>query len=490
MSVSVAERITDIAGHQPDEAAIINALPNGSESIVSWKELERRSRERASILKKAADPLAGIGVLCVPAHNTPAAIVDIVAAARAGITILPLDPNLPQEPREALLRNIRKNYGPTIEVQGSEVKTEGRTGENAQRPAKYILTTGGTSGAAKVVVHPGPITYDSRRTPSLLLRSTGWRTAQRQYIIGPLYHAGPFTYCITGILDANTIIVSGHFEPARVLGNIERYGVNWFQFTPTHMARLAVACGPEMERPGFPSIRGILHSAAACPHQTKREWLDLIGPERIYELYATTEDIGCTLASGAEWLRRPGTVGRGIFTQIRILDEGLRQLRPGQVGRIFMRKALPSAEDALYLDRALSSAQKEGYRSVGDYGRLDDDGYLYIEPRREDMFTVGGENVYPAKIESIISEHPLVSDVAVIGIPDETFGSRVAAAICTRENAQLSLAELIAHCRGRLASFELPGLVRQVGQLPRNEAGKLQRWRLSGTFTEGDVHGG
>jgi bile acid-coenzyme A ligase len=300
----------------------------------------------------------------------------------------------------------------------------------------------------------------------------------------------PFTYCVTGLLDANTIIIPPRFEPAEAWKIIPRYGVQWLQLTPTHMSRMAASssCGTE----SLSQVRGILHTAAFCPSETKRRWIELAGPSRIFELYGATEDIGYTLASGQEWLERPGTVGRGILTQIRILDERLRPLPTGTVGRVFMRRLRSPAGRSRYLGAVAPGTAgtgtagavlaEDGFRSVGDYGWLDDDGYLFLKSRREDMIIVAGKNVYLAEIENVIAEHPLVCDVAVLGAPDPVFGSKVVAVISTHGNQPLGLVDIIGHCQGRLAVHQMPQRVHQVTEVPRNEAGKIQRWSLPPAF--------
>jgi bile acid-coenzyme A ligase len=479
MAQTVSERLADIAGHAGSDAAVMSFLPDGTPTVLRWAELDQRTQERARSFRQAARPLGGAAVICIAASRTPGTVVDILAAARAGMPIFPLDPSLPQHARALMLEQLTVNYGPTLQVRSNGLEP-GRSDKSAVETVGYFLGTGGTTGKPKIVKHLGPLTYDPRLLPSRALRRARWQSGQRQLIVGPLYHAAPFTYCLTGLLDANTVIIPPNFEPAKIWHVIRSHGVQWLQLTPTHMARMLDS--PSCSARHLKQLQGLLHAAAFCPHQIKRRWIEIAGPSRIFELYAATEDIGCTLASGEEWLARPGTVGRGVLTQIRILDEELSAQPAGSVGKVFMRGPRPLAGAPSYLGGISPHQAPGGFRSVGDYGWLDEDGYLFLKSRREDMITVAGKNVYPADIESVIAEHPVISDVTVFGIPDAVFGSRIAAVISTRDRQPLSVSDIVAYCRGRLAVHQLPQKIHHVAQLPRNEAGKIERWRLPSVF--------
>jgi bile acid-coenzyme A ligase len=477
----ISERITDIAERLGREPALISFLPDGTQTVLQWAQLERRTQDRARAIAEAVRPAGGLAVVCVAAHKTASTVIDILAAARARLPVFPLDPGMPMAVRARMLRQLTASYGPVLTLRGNAGEIE-QSPVRAVADVSYFLATGGTSGQPKIVKHPGPLTYDPRLVPSGVLRRARWQSGQRQLIVGPLYHAAPFSYFLTGLLDANTVILPPRFEPDRTWKILSTCGVQWFQLTPTHMARLAdsPACAAECLR----HVHGILHTAAACPHQLKRRWIELAGPDRIFELYTATEAIGSTLASGEEWLRRPGTVGRGMLTQIRILDEQFRPLPRGSVGRVFMRGPRQRSGGPGYLGDVAAAETADGFRSVGDYGRLDEDGYLFLEPRREDMVTVGGKNVYPADVEKAIAEHPLISDVAVFGVPDAVFGTKIVAVISTHDDRRVGIADLVVHCQGRLAVYQMPRKVHRVAHVPRNDAGKLERWRLASAFPE------
>jgi len=226
----------------------------------------------------------------------------------------------------------------------------------------------------------------------------------------------------------------------------------------------------------FSSIQAIFQTAAPCPPWLKRAWFDLVGPEKIYELYSMTEGIGATAIRGDEWLVHPGSVGRNTVSDIRILDADGTDLPTGQVGEIFLRLKGPSVPTHEYIGSPPAKTTPDGFTTMGDLGWLDEENYLFIADRRVDLIITGGANVYPAEVEAALTEHPGVGDVAVIGVPDDDWGKRVHAMIQPRDPADpVTVAALDAHCRERLASYKIPKSYEFSDQLPRDEAGKLRR---------------
>jgi len=182
---------------------------------------------------------------------------------------------------------------------------------------------------------------------------------------------------------------------------------------------------------------------------------------------------------GDEWLRRPGSVGRGLRTDIRILADDMRELPTGEIGEVFLRQHYASGPTFRYVGAPPARSTDDGFTSVGDLGKLDDDGYLYVIDRRSDMIVTGGVNVFPAEVEAALLEHPGVADVAVVGVTDPEWGRRVHAVIePTDPTARPGVEMLRAHCRARLARSKVPKTFSFVVSLPRSEAGKLNRVAL------------
>ncbi len=340
----------------------------------------------------------------------------------------------------------------------------------------YLLATGASTGIPKISARPGPLRYDPAGTPSLVIRQTGWRTGQRQLIVGPLYHAAPFTAFLDALLDRNTVVLQPFFAPQWTVELVRRYAIEWLQLTPAHMREILRL--PDLDPADFASLRGMLHTAARCDADTKRGWIGLLGPERVYELYGATEGVGVTLVRGDEWLARPGTVGRGFLTQIRILDDAGNPVPPGTAGTVFMRTPQRVGRSDYVNEQAIRTTP-DGFATVGDHGRLDSGGYLYLEPRDHDIINVGGEKVDPDEVEAALRDHPAVIDAVAVAVPHQTLGSVVGVHVVLRPGASVRRAELAAHCGRRLASYKIPKQFTFVDQLPRSAAGKIQRWRLA-----------
>jgi bile acid-coenzyme A ligase len=221
-----------------------------------------------------------------------------------------------------------------------------------------------------------------------------------------------------------------------------------------------------------------LHLGAPCPEWLKQAWIDWLGPDRILEVYAATEVQALTVIDGREWLRHRGSVGRPVMGEIRVLDSDGGQAPPGTVGEIWMRRGTGQPPPYRYIG-ATARTRPDGWESVGDMGRLDDEGYLYLADRQADMILVGGSNVYPAEVEAALEAHPAVLSACVVGVPDEDLGAVPHAVV--QLAGEFSEEALVAHLRTRLASYKLPRSFQRVDVPLRDEAGKVRRsaWRTT-----------
>jgi bile acid-coenzyme A ligase len=480
MALSVRRRIADIARAEPDRTALVGFDASLAEQALSWREFADQVLAGADELGAALSrgtPSCAV----VPADNTVATAVGIAAALAAQVPVFPMSKAAPPPERDALLRLLGRRFAhgylmdPRLRPEPMDLPA------GAGRPADggtvaYLLATGASSGIPKISARPGPLRYDPASTPSLVIRQAGWRTGQRQLIVGPLYHTAPFTTFLDALLDGNTVVLQPFFAPQWTADLVRRYAIEWLQLTPTHMREILRL--PDLDPTEFASLRAMLHTAARCDAQTKRGWIGLLGPERVYELYGATEGIGVTLARGDEWQARPGTVGRGFLTQIRILDDAGAPAPPGTAGTVFMRTPQRVGRSDYVSDQAIRTTA-DGFATVGDHGRLDRDGYLYLEPRHHDLINVGGEKVDPDEVEAALREHPAVVDAVAVAVPHGTLGSVVGAHVVLRPGASVRKAELAAHCGRRLAGYKIPKQFTFVDQVPRSAAGKVQRWRLA-----------
>jgi bile acid-coenzyme A ligase len=237
-----------------------------------------------------------------------------------------------------------------------------------------------------------------------------------------------------------------------------------------------VAALPDIRHRDFSSVAWILQGAAVMPHALLRTWFDLLSPEQVVMAYGMTENLGLTALRGDEWLAHPGSVGRGFRgTEIRVLDQAGRALGPGQLGEIYLRA--PMSAGYRYLGGAPPlPSTPDGFRSAGDIGQLDEDGYLYIADRRADMIVSGGANVFPAEVECALAEHAGIADVVVIGLADPEWGRRVHAVVQPADAAApLTAHDVIAYAKSRLAAYKVPKTVEFVDELPRTGATKINR---------------
>jgi bile acid-coenzyme A ligase len=247
---------------------------------------------------------------------------------------------------------------------------------------------------------------------------------------------------------------------------------------------------PGVRERDFSSLQGIASTAAPCPPWLKRAWFDLIGPEKIYELYSMTEGIGATAIRGDEWLDHPGSVGRNSFSDIRILDADGNDQPTGQVGEIFLRLKGPSTPTHEYIGSPPAKSIPDGFTTVGDLGWLDEEGYLFLADRRVDLIITGGANVYPAEVEAVLSGHPGIGDVVVIGVPDAEWGKRVHAIVQPADPVNPPTApDLDAYCRERLAAYKVPKTYEFAESFLRTDAGKVRRSALVAKRESGWVPG-
>jgi long-chain acyl-CoA synthetase len=230
----------------------------------------------------------------------------------------------------------------------------------------------------------------------------------------------------------------------------------------------------------------VIHSAAPCPVDVKHKMLAWWGPV-IFEYYAASEG-GGTLVTPAQWLEKPGTVGKAWpISKLRIARDDGSECAPGEVGTVYMSMGAHKFE--YHKDREKTAKSwRDDHFTVGDAGFLDADGYLFLCDRKSDMIISGGVNIYPAEIEAALGEHPKVGDVAVFGIPDDDWGEQVKAVIEPVEGAEPSQAlaeDILAFCRERLAAFKVPKTVDFTPALPRDPNGKLYKRKLRDPYWAG-----
>jgi bile acid-coenzyme A ligase len=338
-------------------------------------------------------------------------------------------------------------------------------------PHWKAMTSGGSTGRPKVIVDAMPARWNPEE---------GFLCQQPGEVIlnpGPLYHNAPF-HCINmGLFVGATIVEMGKFDALRALELIDAHKVNWVTMVPTMMHRIWRLGSDVLSRFTLPSLRMVLHMAAPCAAWLKEAWIGWLGSERVWEYFGTTEGTGSTMISGTDWLAHRGSVGRvREGYALKILDEHGQERRPGEVGEIYFRPQGGPGSTYHYLG---STPRRVGeWESHGDLGCVDEQGYLYLSDRRNDLIISGGANIYPAEVEAAIEAHPAVRSSAVIGLPDEDWGACVHAIVQPIEGAALNDTELLEFVAERLARFKLPRSIEFTSEPLRDEAGKVRRAAL------------
>ncbi len=292
----------------------------------------------------------------------------------------------------------------------------------------------------------------------------------------PMYHAAPLRWSMTVHRHGGTVVMMQHFEPVAALAAIEHYRVNASQWVPTHFVRMLKLPEADRTRHDISSMKAAIHAAAPCPIPVKEAMIAWWGPV-IYEYYAGSEGNGFTSISSDQWLAHRGSVGRPAYGVAHICGEDGEELPPGSEGLIYFEGGGQFAYHNAPAKTA-EAANAHGWTTLGDIGRLDDEGYLYLTDRKSFMIISGGVNIYPQEIENRIITHPKVTDVAVIGAPDPEMGERVVAVVQPADMADAGpelAAELIAWCRAELSGVKTPRQIDFEAELPRHATGKLYK---------------
>ncbi len=404
-----------------------------------------------------------VALLIPGSHAYLAAVMGLLAE---GMFPIPLDPRLTAYERERILAHLEPDLVVEDEVAlGVLPKSDGLP------RARPMHVTSGTTGTPKGV-YSGLL--DDEQAAALVAEERDlWAFAADDVnlVLSPLYHSAPLRFGMGTVLAGGRVVIPGPFDPAAVTEAIRTEHPTSMFCVPTHLQRL-FAHWDEVGAPDLSCFRLVAHAGAPCPPETKRRLIEAFPDGSTWEFYGSTEG-QFTACASEEWLTRPGTVGRA---------------RPGRTlsvdadGVIWC--AVPEhARFSYYGDPEKTAAAWRGDRfTVGDVGRLDDDGYLFLEGRREDLIISGGVNVYPLEVEQILGEHPGVTDIAVYAADDPEWGQRVCAAVV----GDVSEAELTAYAREHLAPPKQPKTWVFHDVLPRTLTGKVRRDRLATVSGEGE----
>ncbi|MGE2731535.1 fatty-acid--CoA ligase FadD4 [Mycolicibacterium vaccae] len=338
----------------------------------------------------------------------------------------------------------------------------------------------GTTGRPKGIKRELPHVHPSESPGLMAALVSFWMHPDAVYLSpAPLYHTAPSVWSMQTQAGGITTVVMEKFDAEGTLDAIAKHKVTHGQFVPVMFTRMLKLPEDVRRKYDVSSLERVMHAAAPCPVEIKKQMIDWWGPI-VDEYYASSEAHGSTLITAEEWLTHPGSVGRPLSGTLHICDEDGNELPAGQAGEIYFE----GGYDFEYLNdptKTESSRHPKGWKTVGDIGYVDEEGYLYLTDRRHHMIISGGVNIYPQEAENMLVTHPKVMDAAVFGVPDHEMGQRVTAAVQTVDPADATpefAEELINWLRDRLAHYKCPRTISFEAQLPRTDTGKLFKGEL------------
>jgi long-chain acyl-CoA synthetase len=484
----------------PDKPAYIMA---GSREVVTYRQLDERSNQGAHLLR--AHGLRAGDMVALFMHNSARFLEIVWAAQRSGLYYIGVPTRLTASEVNFLLRDS----GAKVLVYSGDLKnvvlaaTEGleslarfsvdadvddrtdfvtlrgtmsSTPIDDESPGQDMLYSSGTTGSPKGIKRPRPQGGIDEPTPvTNLVRTLYGQDENTVYLSpAPLYHAAPLRFCMAVHQLGGTDIIMEKFDPVEALKLIAAFQVTHAQWVPTHFVRMLRL--PEEVRKSYDttSLKSVYHAAAPCPVEIKRQMLEWWGPI-VHEYYSSTELNGLTAATAAEWMKRPGTVGRAVIGDIRICDDNGEPVPARTEGLVYFANGNPIEYHGDPV-KTRQAYNQHGWTTVGDIGWVDEDGYLFLTDRQSFMIISGGVNIYPQEIENLLISHPDVADVAVIGAPDPDMGEKVVAVVQPNDRTadREQLAEALTNfARAHLSGYKIPRVIDFRDELPRQPTGKL-----------------
>lgn len=490
----------------PDKAAIIMAATG---QTISYGELEARSNRVAQLLRTRGLDVGDTVAICLENHES---FFDLCwGAQRAGLIYVVISCRLTAPEIAYILKDsgAKLLFGSTYMagalpdvakacpdvpqlVFGGEGEANAEAALTAmpdtpvadQRAGTDMLYSSGTTGRPKGIRLPLPEDGDIAATNALVMLAGAafGINADSVYLSpAPLYHAAPLRWCMTVHRFGGTVIVMDKFEPENALALIEQYRVNASQWVPTHFVRMLKLPEDARAKYDVSSLKCAIHAAAPCPIPVKEAMIDWWGPV-LMEYYAGSEGNGFTFVNSADWLTHKGTVGKSLLGIIHICDENGEDLPVGQEGTIYFE----GGSSFHYHNDPAKTAEAthpRGWTTLGDVGRVDEEGYLYLTDRKSFMIISGGVNIYPQEIENLLVTHPRVADAAVIGAPCPDMGEKVVAVvqpldplvIDDPEAGDALAGDLEAFLRRDLSGVKVPRQIDFRAELPRHPTGKLYK---------------
>jgi fatty-acyl-CoA synthase len=464
---------------------------------LTYKQLDSRTNAIANAWRKRGlEPGQGIAVLV---RNHRGFLEAVFAAAKCGARIILLNTSFagPQI-REVATREgtdllvFDDEYADTLEgvdpphgrwrawadERGDDtldaLVAEGSTKAPARprESARVTILTSGTTGTPKGAPRATP------RSLGLLgglLSKVPFRAREVTELAVPMFHALGFAQAMVGIGLGSTLVVRRRFDPEQTLDSMARHQASALVVVPVMLRRLVDLGEDKIRERDLSQLRIIFISGSALGADLARRSLELFGPV-IYNLYGSTEVAYATIATPEDLSADPGTVGKVVRgSVVKILGDDLQERPTSQSGRIFVG-------NLSQFEGYTGGGNKEmvkGLMASGDVGHFDENGRLFIDGRDDEMIVSGGENVFPAEVEELLSSHASIAEAAAIGVEDEQFGQRLRAFVVLRDGAELSEDDIKHYVKDNLANYKVPRDVVFVDELPRNQTGKVLKRELA-----------
>jgi long-chain acyl-CoA synthetase len=489
----------------PDKPAVVMAA---SGEVITYAELDRRSNQVAQLIRargiQSGETIAiclenhpwyhalswgaqraGLHYVCISSRLTPPEIAYILEDSGAKLLLgsahvgAALDEVAKLAPAVPQLR-FGASGDLSAEAALAAMPTTPIPDERAGADMLYSSGTTGRPKGVKIPLPADPAIDATNVLVQLSMAAYGINSEGTYLSPAPLYHAAPLRWSMTMHKIGATVVVMERFDPEAALAAIETYKVTDGQFVPTHFVRMLKLPEETRAKYDISTIKCAIHAAAPIPVPVKRAMIEWWGPV-LYEYYAGTEGNGSTFITSAEWLAKPGSVGKALSGVLHICAEKGDEVPRGTEGQVFFEPSDPSLPVFEYHNdpaKTADSRNKHGWTSLGDVGYQDEDGYLFLTDRKSFMIISGGVNIYPQEIENLLITHPKVADAAVIGAPDADMGEKVVAVVQPLDMADAGPAlaeELTAWLGPQLSRVKMPRQIDFRAELPRELTGKLYK---------------
>ncbi|NMW32535.1 long-chain-fatty-acid--CoA ligase [Altererythrobacter sp. RZ02] len=500
------EALTAHAAEMPDQIAL-----RFGDRTTDYKTYDRHATQIANGL--AAMGLSKGDRIAYFGKNSDRSVELAMGAARAGIVFIPIIWRLSPKEVDFILNDsgakilfVEPEFAAQLPFEGETIQTDDSfdswrdgqsdapvTTEVGAQDALLQLYTSGTTGLPKGVVlshHNG-----TNLRPLMKKHNIYWYCAERgetMIFAMPYGHIAGVGTALGAVLGGQELIIHREFDPALMIADTQKYQVAWIFIVPAALG--IMLAHPDAANADFSSVKGLTYGASPIPLDMLKEGVERLKCD-FAQLYGLTETFGTVISlspgdhkpenvKGREHvMKSAGQPMPGV--EVRILDEDLNPLPAGETGEVAIKSDCVMLG---YWNRPEENAKAmigDGWFRTGDAGMLDEEGYLYIQDRIKDMIISGGENVYPAEVESAVYGHPDIADIAVIGIPDEKWGEAVKAVVVAKPGSGLTEQDVIAYAKDNIAGFKCPKTVDFIDALPRNPSGKILRRELRAPYWEG-----